>query len=468
MQKRISPIRGLLWACALWLPAGVAAQPSLNQLLDRHAEAMGGEAAWAAVRSHRIVHTHAGGRITELVQRPDRCQLVFESPEGTLQVKSYDGSKGWLLRDGKVLPMDAGEAIEMAEEAEFQDELLQARARGHKLKSVGKQTLDGKAVHVIELRKSEQDVQTYYLDAQTYLLAAVGEYSQDPKWKGTYFKTIFQDYAAFGGLQFPRRFGLQIGEQEPRWYALESVELNPPLVPAQFSMPPVDGYADVQSLVAAMHAAAARSNLRAYTFVQQTVRYGKEGEALPPETWYESVQFPDLFRIDVGDPKAGRGVIYRNDSTYYLREGKVARAVAEPMPFLLLEGGLKCHDLETVLHKMEEQGYDLGRLHRDTMAGRDVYVIGADAGDLGSKQVWVDAERLIPLRHIDPERDGTLIDVVFGKFERHAGKWIETEVEIMINGKLFQTERYTDIEVREGFDPRLFQPARAGEWHWKQ
>ncbi len=111
---------------------------------------------------------------------------------------------------------------------------------------------------------------------------------------------------------------------------------------------------DGKSLVKAMHAAASRTHLKEYTFVQQTIRFDSAGKALPAATWYEALRYPDFFRIDVGDPANGRGVIYRNDSTYSFREGKLARATAEPMPFMLLEGGLKCYALEEVLSRSKK------------------------------------------------------------------------------------------------------------------
>ena len=224
---------------------------------------------------------------------------------------------------------------------------------------------------------------------------------------------------------------------------------------------------DGKSLVKAMHAAASRTHLKEYTFVQQTIRFDSAGKALPAATWYEALRYPDFFRIDVGDPGNGRGVIYRNDSTYSFREGKLARATAEPMPFMLLEGGLKCSKMEEVLAKVEKMGWDLSKFHSETFQGKEMYVLGAELGDLKSKQIWVEKERLIPIRRIDPEENGSILEVVYGEFQLLKGKWVETKVEFYLDGELLQTEIYSELNGKPRLKSSLFDPKQFGKWHWK-
>ncbi|HEX2901796.1 MAG TPA: hypothetical protein VHS96_18940, partial [Bacteroidia bacterium] len=376
------------------------AQPQLDAILKAHAQAMGGAEQWQQLKSLRIVHMDPEGqRSTELLRQPDRYQLVFESPDGGQLIKSYDGKSGWISKNGNLLPMDPGEVIEMAEETDFHNELMMAKTNGHKLRLLPSRQLEGRDVFVIELEKNPSDIQTYFLDQETHLVAAVAEYSQDSKWKGTYFQTFLKDYKAVNGLQFPHRFGLQIGEKPPIWFSMLSIETNPVLLDEVFQKPSGE-LKDGRALIAAMHATAARASLREYTFVQETIRFDSLGQPMAPSIWYESLQYPDPFRIDVGNPADGRAVIYRNDSSYYFRDGKLARATADPMEFLFLEGALKCYPLEAVIEKVGKMGYDLGKFHVAEFNGKAMYVLGAEKGDLKSKQVWVEQQRLIPVRRI--------------------------------------------------------------------
>jgi outer membrane lipoprotein-sorting protein len=231
--------------------------------------------------------------------------------------------------------------------------------------------------------------------------------------------------------------------------------------------PPGDNIRNVRGLVKAMHAAASEAHYNDYTFIQTTIRYEEDGSVRDTMTWYEAVSYPDRFRIDFGDPSRKTAVIYRNDSSYFFREGELVRSRQEYNPFLLLEGGLKCYKLKQVLRRMKTYGYDLGQFREDEWQGKPVFVVGAkNAEDLRSKQVWVEQERLIPIRRIDPQENGSLLEVNYSAFENHDGGWIETRVDFHMDGKLLQVEFYNEIDTRVELRPELFEPGAFGSWHW--
>lgn len=456
-----------LVACLSW--TAILGQGRLDQLLARHAAAMGGKANWERVHSMRIVNVDdQGRRSTELIKKPGHYQLIFELAEGQQFIKSYDGKGGWISKTGQMVPMDPGEVVEMAEETDFHAELLFAQDRGHRLKLLDNVQFEGREVNVVALTKGKDDQQLYYLDPVTALVVAVAEYSHDPKWKGTYFQTRFYDYKPVEGLQFSHRWELGIGAERTSHFTTTSIEINPLLSDAVFEMPAQQPLRDVRAVVAAMHSAATRASLMEYTFVQQTIRMDSLGHALAPSTWYEALHYPDLFRIDVGEPSQGRAVIYRNDSAYYFRGGKLARAEVDTMPFLLLEGGLKCYALDEVLARMQTMGYRLDVMHEADFQGKPMYVIGATAGDLRSKQIWVEQARLIPIRRIDPQADGGIMEVVYGDFQLLEGKWVETRVDFWLDGKLIQQETYSQLDGHPQLHPALFIPAQFGQWHWRE
>ena len=75
---------------------------------------------------------------------------------------------------------------------------------------------------------------------------------------------------------------------------------------------------------------------------------------------------------------------------------------------------------------LAEEGFALDRFHTDTWQGRPVYVVGAAPGDLKSRQFWVDAERLLFVRLLQPTGTGgeRTTDIHFNKYERVGGGWI--------------------------------------------
>src|SRR5580698_10115308 len=60
-------------------------------------------------------------------------------------------------------------------------------------------------------------------------------------------------------------------------------------------------------------------------FNQTTERY-RNDSLIKTSTWYETIVYPDLLRIDFDSLKSGSGVIFRHDSTYVFRNNKITRS----------------------------------------------------------------------------------------------------------------------------------------------
>lgn len=221
-----------------------------------------------------------------------------------------------------------------------------------------------------------------------------------------------------------------------------------------------------EELIRAMRKEARKSPLQEYTFIQETTRYNEDGTPKEPETWYEAVKYPDMLRIDIGDPSNGRTVIYRDDSAYFFKDHQLQGNRHEVMEFLLLEGGLKHYSVSEILERMENSDYDLGIFRTDNYQGRKVYVIGAEKGDLKSKQVWIDQERLTEVRRIDIIREDKLLEVQYLDYQKVLGAWVPVKIDFFIEGKMLQREIYNEITGNPGLKPVLFDPSQIDTWHW--
>lgn len=201
----------------------------LDDLLAKHAEAMGGLDNWKNLHSHIILEkSERNGqefRSTLSMKLPNKFRIDLES-ENWNRIKSYDGKEGWIMLNDTLKPMPQGEDIEMAEEAEFQGELVLAQSRGRKLEYLGKTELKGRQVHKIKMSKSPKDEQFYYLNPETYLLEMISEYSEDVSWKGVEFKTTFADYREVDGLMFPFRTDLYANDKLLRKFYTQEVRIN--------------------------------------------------------------------------------------------------------------------------------------------------------------------------------------------------------------------------------------------------
>jgi len=118
---------------------------------------------------------------------------------------------------------------------------------------------------------------------------------------------------------------------------------------------------------------------------------------------------------------------------------------------------------EAMLRRM---GIDASRFHEGSWRGAAVYVVGAVRGDTSSKQVWVERDRLIPVRLLENTRQGRT-DFRFNEYTQAGGQWAPGEIEQYVNGKRRLVERLTQVRTNVSLPDALFDPKRwSSTPHW--
>lgn len=218
----------------------------------------------------------------------------------------------------------------------------------------------------------------------------------------------------------------------------------------------------------AMQAEYAGDWYESVTFVQTTINYGPGGQT-DTTSWWEALQLPGRLRIDIGGPDTGDTWIFRNDSIYVYQDGQLGAAEPTLHPLLLLGFDIYFTPLDEVTAKLDTLGFDLEDMHVTSWEGRDVYVIGAKEGDMGSPQFWIDKDRLVFVRLFQWTGPGgnVLQEIRFNNYEPLGGGWIAPEVLFYANSELTLKETYHEIDYGMELDLRLFDP---GQWqqanHW--
>lgn len=209
---------------------------------------------------------------------------------------------------------------------------------------------------------------------------------------------------------------------------------------------------------------------RTLSFVQTTTIYRPGGGTLV-QTWPEAGRFPGRLRIET-DTMGQGGVIYRGDSVYQFAGGRLVRADTGKNDLLILGFDVYAQPVETTVAILRRRGFDLSRLSRGQWEGRPAWVVGAAVGDSTTKQFWVDQERLVFVRLIDPRRTPAgmrLDDIRFEKFVRRGGGWVAEEVMFYRDGKPSLHEAYAKVQVDVPLPDALFDPAAwtslAGKWY---
>lgn len=216
-------------------------------------------------------------------------------------------------------------------------------------------------------------------------------------------------------------------------------------------------------LIAAMHDRYATSWYRTITFDQASTFLRPDGTPSRVETWYEAALLPGKLRIDLGDIAKGNGVLYRGDSVYQVQGGRVTHRTTGRNLLLTLGFDVYLQPPDSTLAQLRRAGVNTAVLHRHTLDGRAVFVVGAGPNDTTSNQFWVDAERLLFVRLIqsDPQRRRSQ-DIRFENYVQHGGGWVAERVRFLSGGRLVFREEYSNVRVNVPVDSNLFVPER---WH---
>ena len=221
-----------------------------------------------------------------------------------------------------------------------------------------------------------------------------------------------------------------------------------------------------QDVVRAMHDRYAGKWYRTLTFLQRNTAY-LPGDSVQHSTWFERAAIPGSLRIDFRDgpglPPDG-GLLFAHDSQFVVQGDTLAQATAFIHPLMVLGFDVYAQPVERTIDKLRQLGFDLSAVHEDTWQGRPALVVGANAGDLHSRQFWVDKERLLFVRMLEPGRRDTTktSESQFNRYAPFGAGWVSQEVLFLVGGQRRWLEEYSDVRVDDALPPGVFD-AR----HWK-
>lgn len=202
---------------------------------------------------------------------------------------------------------------------------------------------------------------------------------------------------------------------------------------------------------------------RTLTFVQTTTF--ADGHL---ETWYEAASIPGRLRIDIAPVPEKNTILFSGDSVYQWR--RATRQGGGPFvhPLLVLGFDVYAQPVEQTVAQLRQLGFDLTKVRADRWQDRAVWVVGADRGDLRHRQFWIDQERLVFVRSLEPGRQDTTItsEVQFNRYRPLGRGWIAPEVLFCRNGTLNLREEYNDIRFDVLLPAELWDAGAFPEARW--
>jgi len=221
-----------------------------------------------------------------------------------------------------------------------------------------------------------------------------------------------------------------------------------------------------EQLIKAMRDRYAGKWYKTLTFVQTTSQVKPDTTLV--NTWYEAFSFPGTMRVDM-DSMGGNGMLLSGDSLYVFKEGALNSTRPYVHSLLLLGFDVYFLQPQETITKLKGLHFDLSLLHQDTWQGRQVYVIGAQKDDLHSPQIWIDKDRLLFVRLLEPAgADGKLTrETQFNNYVPVGKGWLATEVAFMVDGQVRMSEKYYDYKGNPKLDLKLFVPQHWTTARWK-
>ena len=207
--------------------------PSLDQVIERYLKTVGGKNRIDETQTLRRAGKFVGGGGFEATYKQDnkrpnkvRVELSFLGLTG---VTAYDGKSGWKIEpwQGRKDPEPLGEdeLKSIVEDAEFDDPLFDYRAEGNTVTLLGTDEIEGTAVYKIRATlKSNGDVRTYYLDADSYVPIKI-DVKRTVRGEERDFEISLGNYKPVNGWYLP--FAIEVGakgSQDRAKLTFESVQ----------------------------------------------------------------------------------------------------------------------------------------------------------------------------------------------------------------------------------------------------
>lgn len=218
---------------------------SVDEIIAKNVQARGGVDKLKSVQSIKSTATMSMGPGMEapgvLIQkRPSLARLEF-TVQGLTAVQAYDGKNAWQIMPfmGKKDPelMSADEAKETEEMADLDGPLVDYKSKGHQVELLGKEKLEGTDAYKLKLTLKNGDVQTIYIDADSFL--EIKEVTKRTiRGSEQEIESAIGDYKEVNGILFPFAVESSIkGSDQKQKLTITKVELNVPADDSMFKMP---------------------------------------------------------------------------------------------------------------------------------------------------------------------------------------------------------------------------------------
>ncbi|MGI8788293.1 MAG: hypothetical protein ACR2HG_11085 [Pyrinomonadaceae bacterium] len=235
----------LLSAVVLTFFAFQASAQTADEIVSKYVKAIGGMEKIQAIKTLRSTGKFSGGGGFEAVvvdenKRPNKTREDF-SIQGMTAISAYDGRDGWKIEPfgGKkdVESLSEEELKAMLDGADFDNPLINYKARNIKVEYAGLEPVDGTDAYKLKVTLPSGTVENYFMDTDYYVPIKI-ETKRTVRGTEIEAETILGDYKEVNGIYFP--FSIETGAKgSPNkvTITMEKIEANVPIDDSRFMRP---------------------------------------------------------------------------------------------------------------------------------------------------------------------------------------------------------------------------------------
>ena len=223
-----------------------AQELTLDQVLQKHYEAMGGVEKMKALKTLRMTGKMVimGGQMeaatTMVMKRPNKMRMDMNI-QGRSLIRASDGATAWqtnpFVGSGEPAAMTGDEAKDMLESAGDMDGvLIDYKAKGHTVELLGKEDVEGSAAYKLKVTRKSSRVETHFLDASSFFpvkiqskVTQAGQEMEVESFPGNFKKVE--------GVMTPHSIDQKVGGRSMMAVTMEKIEPNVEVDDAMFKMP---------------------------------------------------------------------------------------------------------------------------------------------------------------------------------------------------------------------------------------
>ncbi len=181
-MKKIIPA-AIFLVCLLSF-SGKTQELKLDDVLSKYYQAIGTEHIkdWKTITmSCKTTSNGMEFPITITTKRPGKIRVEFEL-QGSKMIQAFDGQAGWSVVpwSGSTDPQDMtpDEVKTMKEQGDIEGSLYNWKEKGHKAELIGREDMDGTSVYKIKVILADENVETYFIDAENFVPLKVASVSK--------------------------------------------------------------------------------------------------------------------------------------------------------------------------------------------------------------------------------------------------------------------------------------------------